>query len=145
MLNYEKLGECREMWDYLRFEPWEHRGMAGVARKITMTKTSLLGPVARYYAWDYIVWRHRGDADIEYLMKEWKPMPDVMIQRFLLVGSSLKGRRARGYLLGFRGFLEVYGYLPGTECHKKAADLIPPVDLGLKGPAEGLDEKNGAI
>ena len=48
------------MWDYLRFEPWEHRGMAGVARKITMTKTSLLGPVARYYAWDYIVWRHKG-------------------------------------------------------------------------------------
>ena len=84
-MDYEKLGACREMWDYLRFEPWEHRGMAGVARKITMTKTSLLGPVARYYAWDYIVWRHRGNADIEYLMKEWRPMPDVMIQRFLLI------------------------------------------------------------
>ncbi|WP_299299995.1 hypothetical protein [uncultured Fretibacterium sp.] len=133
-MNYEKLGECRDMWDYLRFEPWEHRGMAGVARKITMTKTSLLGPVARYYAWDYIVWRHRGDADIAYLLKEWKPMPDVMTQRFLLVGSGLKGRKVRGYLLGFRGFLEVYGYLPGTECHRKAADLIPPVELGLKGP-----------
>ena len=49
-MHYDRLGECRDMWSYLRFEPWEHCGMAGVARKITMTKTSLLGPVARYYA-----------------------------------------------------------------------------------------------
>ena len=60
-------------------------------------------------------------------------MPDVMTQQFLLIGSGLKGRKVRGYLLGFRGFLEVYGYLPGTECHRKAADLILPVELGLKG------------
>ncbi|MDO4785598.1 MAG: hypothetical protein Q4A13_01535 [Fretibacterium sp.] len=132
MSHYDKLGEHGEMWTYLGFEPWEHRGMAGVARKITMTKTSLLGPVARYYAWDYVVWRHGGDADVDYLMREWKPMPDVIMQRFLLVGSSLRGRRARSFLLGFRGFLEVYGYLPGVQFHKKVADLVPPVELALK-------------
>ena len=133
MSQYERLSESGEMWAYLGFEPWEHRGMRGVARRITMTKTSLLGPVARYYAWDYIVWRGCGDADVEYLMREWKPMPDVVTQRFLLVGSALRGRRARSFLWGLRGFLEVYGYVPGTSCHKKVADLIPPVDLALRG------------
>lgn len=134
-MQYDKLGAYKEMWAYLRFDPWEHQGMSGVARKITMTKTSLLGPVARYYAWDYIVWRHDGDATVTYLMREWKPMPDVMSQRFLLVGSGLKGRKARSFRLGFQGFLEIYGYLPGTEYHKKVADLIPAVDLALKGSA----------
>lgn len=131
-MRYDKLSECKAMWSHLRFDPWQHRGMAGVARRITMTKTSLLGPVARYYAWDYIVWKHDGETDVEYLMKEWKPMPDVMTQRFLLIGSDLKGRKARSFLLGFQGFLEVYGYLPGRGCHKKVADLIPAVDLGLR-------------
>ena len=59
--------------------------------------------------------------------------------------SNLKGRRARGFLLGFRGFLEIYGYLPGTECHKKAADLVPPVDLGLKGPDGREGTVRGAV
>jgi hypothetical protein len=125
-----------EMWTYLGFEPWEHRGaetastlgfMKGVARKITLVKSSVVGPIATYYVWDYVVWSHHNAA--EYLLREWKPLPDVMTQRFLLVGAPAPRRKAKGFWLGFRGFLEIYSYTPGGEYHSKVKDLIPPVDM----------------
>ncbi len=133
MPDFARLGNDNEMWAYLGFEPWAHGGMKGVARKITMVKDSFMGPVAKYFAWDYIVWLHRGGPDIDYVMHEWKPMADVMIQRFLFVGESSRKRLAKGFWLGFRGFLEIYSYTPGGECHPKVKDLIPPVDLAWSG------------
>lgn len=133
MPDFTRLGENMEMWTYLSFEPWEHGGMKGLSRKITMVKDSLMGPVAKYYALDYIVWLHRDGPDIEYITREWKPMTDVMMQRFLFVGGSSRGRTAKGFWLGFRGFLEIYSYTPGGEHHPKVKDLIPPIDLAWSG------------
>lgn len=141
MPDFARLADNMEMWTYLGFEPWRHSGkglfaMEGLSRKITMIKSSLLGPVAKYYAWDYIVWKHRGDEDVQYVMKDWKPMPDVMTQRFLFIGVPSRKRRAKGFWLGFKGFLEIYSYIPGEAPHPKVKDLIPPVDLAWK------DDKN---
>ncbi len=133
MPDFARLGENSEMWTYLSFEPWEHGAMRGMARKITMVKDSLMGPVAKYYAWDYIVWLHRGEADIDDVFHKWKPLPDVMVQRFLFVGGSSLKRRVKGYWLGFKGFLEIYSYTPGGECHPKVKDLVPPIDLAWNG------------
>jgi hypothetical protein len=142
-----KLSESMEMWTYLGFEPWEHRGtaadstagfMKGAARKITLVKSSVVGIVAKYYVWDYVVWSHQNA--VEYLLKEWKPLPDVMTQRFLLVGSPSPRRKVKSYWLGFRGFLEIYSYVPGGGYHARVKDLIPPVDMAW---TTGPKEKNG--
>ncbi|MDR2522110.1 MAG: hypothetical protein LBC93_00170 [Synergistaceae bacterium] len=129
------------MWTYLGFEPWEHLGsgavsMRGAARKITMVKSSVLGVIAKYYAWDYVVWSWQNTADpAAYLLREWKPLPDVVTQRFLLVGAAPSSkRRARTFWMGFMGFLEVYVYVPGGGYHQKIKDLIPPVNLALDAP-----------
>lgn len=132
-MNFQdKLSRCDEMWRYLGFEPWEGLGMQGVSRKITLVKDSLMGPVAKYYAWDYIVWTYRGDPDIERLFKEWKPLPDVVTQRFIFVGTEKPRRRAKMFWLGLKGFLELYGYVPGKDYHPKIKDLVPPIDKGLE-------------
>lgn len=128
----EKLRQAEEMWRYLGFEPWEGLGMQGIARKITLVKDSLMGPVAKYYAWDYIVWEHQGKSDVERLFREWKGITDVVTQRFLMVGLEVPRRRARGFLLGFKGFLELYAYLPGGDYHPKVKDLIPPINKALE-------------
>ena len=119
------------MWTYLGFEPWEHKEMQGVCRKITLIKSGLLGKVAEYYAWDYIVWRHQEKRDIEYLFKEWLPMSDVVTQRFMFVGTLWPRRKARSYCCGLKGFLEVYAYMPGEPYHPKIKDIVPPVDFAL--------------
>ena len=120
-----------EMWTYLGFEPWEHRGiMKGASRRITLVKSSVVGVIAKYYVWDYVVWSHQNAAD--YLLREWKPLPDVMTQRFLLVGSPSPRRKIKGYWLGFKGFLEIYSYIPGGDYHSRIKDLIPPIDMAWK-------------
>ena len=130
MPNFTKLAAKEDMWTYLGFEPWEQGTMQGVSRKITMVKDSLLGPVAKYYALDYVVWAHQGLRDIDYVMREWLPLPDVVTQRFLFVGGPTGGRRkARSYWLGLKGFLEGYSYTPGENCHARIKDLTPPIDL----------------
>jgi hypothetical protein len=130
MPDFAVLAESGEMWGYLGFEPWTHREMKGVARRITMVKGSLMLPIAKYYAWDYIVWRHRDNLDIDYVMREWKPVPDVVTQRFLFIGGPLsQKRRVKSFLLGLKGFLEIYFYTPGGGCHSKVRDLIPAVDM----------------
>jgi hypothetical protein len=101
--------------------------MKGVSRKITLVKSSVVGVIAKYYVWDYVVWSHQNAA--EYLLQEWKPLPDVMTQRFLLVGTQTPRRKAKGFWLGFRGFLEIYAYTPGGGYHPKVKDLIPPIDM----------------
>ena len=131
---YDKLAENEALWRHLGFEPWEHRDMRGVARKITMRKTSILGPVATYYAWDYLVWRHEGERAGTYLLKEWTPLPDVVMQRFLLIGLPGSERKIRSFCFGFKGFLEVYTYTPGGAHHKRVKDLVPPIELAWSKP-----------
>jgi hypothetical protein len=127
-----------DMWNYLGFSPWRHErnggAMEGVARLVTMIKGPQLLPIAKYYAWDYVVWTHDDAADVEYIMREWHPLPDVVTQRFLLVSDAGGPRRvAKSFLLGLKGFLEVYSYTP--ECppdqkpHPRIRDLIPPIDM----------------
>ena len=129
--DFSKLSKSMEMWTYLGFEPWEHRGiMKGASRRITLVKSSVVGVIAKYYVWDYVVWSHQNAAD--YLLREWKPLPDVMTQRFLLVGSPSPRRKIKGYWLGFKGFLEIYSYIPGGDYHSKVKDLIPPIDMAWK-------------
>ncbi|NLL37189.1 MAG: hypothetical protein GX256_06670 [Fretibacterium sp.] len=134
ILSYDKLSESGEMWSHLGFEPWQHQGMQGVSRKITMKKTSFLGPVAVYYAWDYILWHHAGQHDVDYLLTRWAPLPDVVTQRFVLIGLSEPQRKVRSFCFGFRGFLEIYAYTPGEAHHKRIRDLTPAVDFAWHGP-----------
>ena len=136
-----------EMWRYLGFEPWRHESpgvrLEGVSRKITLVKSGLLGTIAKYYAWDYIAWLYRDPAEtVGYLMREWKPLPDVVTQRFVLVGEPPAGvppakRRARSFWMGLMGFLEIYTYLPGGERHARIEDLVPPIDRAWTEGGEG--------
>lgn len=131
MQDYSKLGESMEMWTYLGFEPWEYQGaqagfMKGVSRKITLVKSGVVGIIAKYYVWDYVVWFHQN-ADES--LQTWKPLPDVMTQRFLLVGTQTPRRKVKSFWLGLKGFLEIYAYTPGGDYHPKVKDLIPPIDM----------------
>jgi hypothetical protein len=148
MSDFSRLAQKMDMWAYLGFEPWEHqtpRGvMRGVNRRITLMKSSVLGPIGKYYAWDYIVWLHRDAADIEYLLGGWYPLPDVVTQRFVFVGADRPARKVKGFWMGFRGFLEIYAYAPGdpggpwggARFHSKIKDLVPPIDLAWSGQSE---------
>ncbi|MDR1873957.1 MAG: hypothetical protein LBQ90_02935 [Synergistaceae bacterium] len=138
MSDFDGLAESGEMWTYLGFEPWAQGDMRGVARQITMVKGSLMLPIAKYYAWDYIVWRYRDKTDVDRVMREWRPLPDVVTQRFLFIGGpSSKKRLAKSFWLGLRGFLEVYFYTPGGDCHPKVRDLIPAVNMAWERKGTG--------
>jgi len=118
-----------DFWEYWGFEPWSHLGMKGLSRKVTFVKSGLMGEVARYYAYDYIVWTHRGKIDADEILASWKPLQDVMLQRFLfLEDRALEKKKIKSFLLGFRGFLEIYHYSINGEYDKKIKDLAPLVD-----------------
>jgi hypothetical protein len=143
--DFSRLAQKMDMWAYLGFEPWEHQTsggvMRGVRRRITLMKSSVLGPIGKYYAWDYVVWLHRDAADIEYLLNGWRPLPDVVTQRFVFVGAKRPARKVKGFWLGFRGFLEIYAYAPGESeknarnYHSKIKDLVPAIDLAWSEPS----------
>jgi len=123
------LCEAMDFWSYWGFEPWSYLGMKGLSRKVTFVKSSLMGEVARYYAYDYIVWVHRGKIDSEVILREWKPIRDVMLQRFLFIEDrAVEKKRIKSFLLGFKGFLEVYHYSINSHYEKKIKDLAPLVD-----------------
>ncbi|HIJ65753.1 MAG TPA: hypothetical protein HPP77_07350, partial [Candidatus Hydrogenedentes bacterium] len=108
------LAEAADFWRRHGFEPWSWRAMRGVRRRTTVAKDALLGPVAEYYVDDYVVWRHAGDEDAQFLLENWPPERDVMLHRFLFVGNEFAPRiRTRSFLLGLRGYIEV--------CHYQAA------------------------
>ena len=118
-------------WRSRGFEPWEHDSISGVRRRVTLRKSSLLGEVARYYADDYIVWRHNGDADCDRLFRAWRPERDVMTHRFVfLEGPDFKARprRVRGFLLGLRGYIEIYRHSAGARPQRGAEDLAALID-----------------
>jgi hypothetical protein len=122
------------MWKYLKFEPWSDHNLQGVCRKITFVKGGFIGTVAEYYVMDYIIWEHCGFSDIEKIYNTCKPITDVMTQRFLFVGNVAGAPlvKTKSFLLGLRGYLEVFSYVPGGEFHSKIKDVIPFVDFALK-------------
>jgi hypothetical protein len=67
---YSVLGKMMDFWSHAGFEPWEHKGMEGVFRQVTFVKDSLMGVIAKYYAYDYIVWTHRGETDGDYIIRK---------------------------------------------------------------------------
>ena len=150
MSDFSRLAQKMDMWAYLGFEPWEHRTpqgvMRGVNRRITLMKSSVLGPIGKYYAWDYVVWLHRDAADIEYLLREWRLLPEVVTQRFVFVGADRPARKVKGFWMGLRGVLEIYAYAPETpgespksaRYHSKIKDLVPPIDLAWFGQNENV-------
>ncbi|GHV43093.1 hypothetical protein FACS1894187_25480 [Synergistales bacterium] len=146
MSDFSGLENSMDMWSYLSFEPWEACGglMRGVSRRITLVKDGFLGEVAKYYALDYIVWTHNDAQSIEYLLSMREAVPDVVTQRFVLVGSSRPAsgeREAKSFAFGLKGFLELYSYtptdktLPASEenpsknYHRKISDLVPSINL----------------
>jgi hypothetical protein len=140
--DYSILADETDFWTYWGFEPWEHMGMKGVYRKVTFVKSSLMGEVARYYAYDYIVLTHRGKIDADVVYKNWKPEKDVMLHRFLFVEeSATQKKRIRSFLMGFKGFMEIYHYSVNTDFDKKIKDLAPLVDKAWKLSSETRSAK----
>lgn len=124
-MSYSILEGIPEFWSGWGFEPWQWNGMTGVARSMTFRKGSFIGDVASYEARDRIVWRHGGEADVEVLLRDTKAMPDVMTQRFLLIGDEEDVKpRLRAFRWGFCGFVEVFRYRFGGKGHRKFGDLV---------------------
>ncbi len=129
MSDYSVLTTVPDFWTYWGFEPWEYSGMKGFYRKVTFVKDSIMGEIARYYAYDYIVLVHRGNIDADIIYRNWKPGPDVMLQRFIFVEErAVDKKKIKSFYMGFRGFLEIYHYSANTNYDKKIKDLAPLVD-----------------
>lgn len=125
------LKDAHELWGYWGFEPWAYESMEGLYRRVTFSKGARwLGEVARYYAEDYIVWKHRGESDSRLVFATWKPVRDVMTHRFVFVseGPPLARKRRRSFLFGLKGFLEVYHYGIGGNGDRAIKDLTTLID-----------------
>lgn len=129
------LAAAEKLWRHWGFEAWREGGLAGVARRQRFVKDGLLGPIAEYKAWDYIIWESGRPEDREALWASLRPRPEVMTQRFLfLLPETWPGRRIKSFWLGFRGYAEFYAYWPltGPGSGQLPADLTGLVDLALK-------------
>lgn len=133
MTDYSVLGKMMDFWSHAGFEPWKHEEMKGAFRQVTFVKNSLIGEIAKYYAYDYVVWTHRGEPDGDYILKNWKSLKDTMIQRFIfLEDNASEKRRVRSFLFGFKGYLEVYHYNVNGSYDKKFRDLVPIIDKAME-------------
>lgn len=124
--DFTVLAQAEALWRHWGFEPWSHAGLEGLRRRVTFSKGGLLGEVARYYALDFIIWRHDGREACRRIVTSWGPEPDVMLQRFVFVvddGAQLWRRRA--FWFGFKGYLEVWACAPGAKAPRKLRDLAP--------------------
>lgn len=129
MIDFSQLGQAASFWNAWGFEPWRLEQMEGVYRRVTVKKGSILGEVARYYADDYIVFRHRGDVDRDWVYRTWRPAPDVMVHRFVFLEACAAARRTtRSFWLGFRGYVEVYQYTVKSTASARIRDLAPLID-----------------
>lgn len=134
-----------DLWEYWGFSQWISGGMKGVYRRVTFVKNALIGEVCRYYADDYVIWRHNGRLDMEGVLSACRPQPDLMSQRYLFieqVETGVKGR-IRSFLLGIRGYAEVHSYTPGCGYPKRLKDLAPLVDRALELVRSREDESGG--
>jgi len=125
MTNLANFDLISLFWSEVGFEPWEWNGIGGARRRVIFRKDSLLGEVASYYADDYIVWKYNDDRVGDYILAHWSPKTDVMAHRFLILGSQTWSRpRSRSFLLGIKGWVDVFYYCIGSKENNKFKDLI---------------------
>lgn len=130
--NRDILKRVDLFWNELGFEPWSWNGLEGVHRHMIFRKGGLMGQVAQYFAEDYIVWTHKGEADQLRLLQEWAPEKEVMSHRFLLVEEVMTHPyRSRGFMFGIRGWVEVQRLRPGDRAHRKFKDLAYILEKAL--------------
>ena len=131
-ISLADLGELHDFWSHWGFESWSEPPFTGVSRRQQFIKSGLLGKVAEFHAWDYIVWATGTDDERERLWHSRKALTDIITQRFLFVlENPWTNRRIRSFLLGFWGYVEFYAYYPGNSFHPRVKDLTGLVDLGM--------------
>lgn len=121
--DFSELGHVSDIWEEWRFEPWKNGTAEGLYRRLTMIKSGFLGEVARYFADDYIVWKYQ-DGDPQRILKTAQPQSDLMVQRYLFLQDSGQSvMKKSSFLLGFRGFIEIYRYTLGDEACDGIKDI----------------------
>ncbi|HCD71431.1 MAG: hypothetical protein PWP05_523 [Thermovirga sp.] len=133
----EILEKTKFFWEEYGFSTWQWQELGGVYRRVTFKKDSLMGEIARYYADDYVVFTHNGLSSAQKILSQWKPIPDVMTQRVLMVvNDPLHGHQKilhKSFLFGFRGWIDVSFYCPeGDDVHRKFSDLAVLVRNAFK-------------
>lgn len=123
LTDLSALGAVSDIWDEWRFEPWRKGSAKGIYRRATMVKSSFMGEIARYYADDYVVWKYAPE-DIARIRQEAKPERDLMVQRYIFIQAEGAGDfQKSSFLLGLRGFIEIYKYTLGDEAPKGIIDI----------------------
>lgn len=126
---WAKAAELDEYWKHWGFSPFCSQELEGVSRRVTFSKGALLGEVARYYSHDTILWKHSGEETACALLRDARPLEDVMTQRFVLLVETGEGRpRVRSFCFGFRGFVEVLLYRAEGKAYRKFRDLTDLID-----------------
>jgi hypothetical protein len=134
LAEFEVLDGARAFWESRGFSAWSAGSLGGVYRRMTVRKSSILGEIASYYTDDYILWRHNGGAGRDLVLRTWRPAPDLMVQRVVFLENApfIPRRKTRSFLLGLRGYLEVYCYAPGGACVRGMLDLSVLIDEAYK-------------
>ena len=132
MTDFSLLASASEIWEEWRFEPWKSGTAEGLYRRVSMVKSGLLGEVARYYADDYIIWKHEAN-DVERLRREAKSESDLLLQRFVFLRENEAYHMKKSSLMfGFRGFVELHFFTPGDDIPKAIQDTAFLVNAALR-------------
>ena len=132
MTDFSFLASASEIWEEWRFEPWKSGTAEGLYRRVSMVKSGLLGEVARYYADDYIIWKHEAN-DVERLRREAKSESDLLLQRFVFLRENEAYHMKKSSLMfGFRGFVELHFFTPGDDIPKAIQDTAFLVNAALR-------------
>ena len=132
MTDFSFRASASEIWEEWRFEPWKSGTAEGLYRRVSMVKSGLLGEVARYYADDYIIWKHEAN-DVERLRREAKSESDLLLQRFVFLRENEAYHMKKSSLMfGFRGFVELHFFTPGDDIPKAIQDTAFLVNAALR-------------
>ena len=131
MTDFSFLASASEIWEEWRFEPWKSGTAEGLYRRVSMVKSGLLGEVARYYADDYIIWKHEAN-DVERLRREAKSESDLLLQRFVFLRENEAYHMKSSLMFGFRGFVELHFFTPGDDIPKAIQDTAFLVNAALR-------------
>ncbi|NPV88897.1 hypothetical protein HPY42_05275 [Coprothermobacteraceae bacterium] len=112
------------------YEPFDFQGRRIYRRVLIMEKSGWLGKVAAYKLLDFIV----PNMTFEELWPLIKPIKDVMMQRFLVIGTGKM--KTKHFALGLMGWAHV-GFLEGNE--KILEDMRKEFREALKPQNEALE------
>jgi hypothetical protein len=90
------------------YEPHELGKYPIYRRVLTLEKSGLIGRIGEYKLLDFIA----PTMTVDQLLPLLKPIPDVMVQRFLLGGEGKMIKKS--FAWGFRGWAYI-GFLEGNE------------------------------